>query len=47
MLVVYLVIGGAPHAYAVMPIAWGQLWCYVHGHAHRHESVWMVPGVED
>lgn len=22
-----------------------ELWAYIHGHAHRHESVWIVPGL--
>jgi hypothetical protein len=23
----------------------GELWAYTHGGAHRHESVWIVPGL--
>jgi len=45
MLVVYLYEDiDAPASPTLMTVSYGESWCYFHGHARRHESVWFVPG---
>lgn len=47
-MVIYLVYpGGGIAAWQGRNIGLGSMWAYLHGHAHRHESVWIVPGLAE